>query len=120
MSKQIFKKLIDSAILFDLLEKICIKKEDHYVIDHNAYKKMKFHNLLQPFLNKLEEYYHESKKYYILRDCTYNSFTNIIRQICKFINIAYTSQIHYNHSTYFIHYIIYFPKENDNLYSNGK
>lgn len=120
MSKQIFKKSIPSSILFDLLEKICIKKEDHYIIDHNAYKKMKFHELLSPFLNELQEYYHQSKKYYIDRDCTYNSFTNIIRQICKFNNILFTSQIYYNHSTYFIHYIIYFPKQDDKANSNEK
>ena len=113
MSKQIFRKSIPSSILFDLLEKICIKKDDHYIIDNNAYKKMKFHELLQPFLIQLQEYYHESKKYYIDRDCTYNSFTNIIRQICKFNNILFTSQIFYNHSTYFIHYIIYFSREED-------
>ena len=113
MSKQIFKKSISSSVLFDLLEKICIKKEDHYIIDNNSYKKMKFHELLLPFLHKLQDYYHESKKYYIERECTYNSFTNIIRQICKFNNIPFTSQIYYNQSTYFINYIIYFPKEKE-------
>ena len=111
MSKQIFKKSIPSSVLFDLLEQICIKKEDHFIIDQNAYKKMKFHNLHIPFLQTLSEYYHQSKKYYIDREFTYNSFTNIIRQICKFNNIAFTSQICYNHSTYFINFIVFFPKE---------
>jgi len=111
MSKQIFKKSIPPSVLFDLLENISMKNQDHYIIDHNAYKKMKFHNLHIPFLETLSEYYHESKKYYIDRELTYNSFTNIVRQICKFNNIAFISQILYNHSTYFIKFFIYFPKE---------
>jgi len=115
MSKQIFKKSIPSSILFDLLENICIKNDDHYIIDQNSYKKMKFHNLHAPFLETLHEYYHESKKYYIDREFSYNSFTNLVRQICKFNNIAFTSQIYYNHSTYFIQYFIYFPKEEQKI-----
>uniref|UniRef100_A0A6C0I0Y3 Uncharacterized protein n=1 Tax=viral metagenome TaxID=1070528 RepID=A0A6C0I0Y3_9ZZZZ len=111
MSKQIFKKPIESSHLFDILEQTCIKNDDHYIIDINAYKKIKFHNLHINFLESISEYYHTSKKYYIEREFTYNSFTNIVRQICKFNNIRFTSNICYNHSTYYIHYIIYFIKD---------
>ena len=38
---------------------------------------------------------------------TYNSFTTIIRQICKYNQITYTSQIKYDKSTYEIVYYIY-------------
>ena len=93
MSKQIFKTPIEPSFLFNLLEQICVKNDDHYIIDLNAYKKMKFHNLHIPFLTSLSECYHVSKRYYIDREFTYNSFTNMVRQICKFINISFHSQI---------------------------
>ena len=107
MSKQIFKTGIPPEILYDLLEQICIKTESYYIVDIVAYKKMKFHNLHEAFLNTIIEYYHYSKKFYVEREFTYNSFTNIVRQICKLNNIMFTSQIKYNESKYNIDFFIY-------------
>ena len=36
-------------------------------------------------------YYHNSKKKYLERKLTYNSFTTVLRQICNFNNITYTT-----------------------------
>jgi hypothetical protein len=60
------------------------------------------------FLEKVIEYYHSSKKFYVEREFKYNSFTNIIRQICKANNITFTSQIKYNESKYNIDYFVYY------------
>jgi len=110
MSKQIFKVGIPPETLFDLLEQICVKTETYYIVDHSAYKKMKFHNLHEPFLKTIIEYYHYSKKFYVEREFTYNSFTNIIRQICRVNNITFTSDIKYNGSKYHIDYFVYSQK----------
>ena len=56
MSKQIFKTGIPPDILFDLLEQICVKTETYYIVDHSAYKKMKFHNLHESFLKSIIDY----------------------------------------------------------------
>ena len=105
---QIFKREIPKNILFDLLEKICLKTDNYYFIDMAAYNKMLFLELKQPFIDSLMEYYYLSKRFYLERPFTYNSFTNIIRQICKHGNILFNSEIKYSHSNYCIHFFIYF------------
>ena len=108
MLKQIFKKNVPTEQLFLLLEKVCLKTEKYYLIDLNAFKKMVFHKLHEPFLESLYEYYHVSKQFYLTREFTYNSFTNILRQICKSNAVMFTSNIKYNESKYNIDYFIYF------------
>ena len=90
--------------MIDLLEKICAKTDSTYLIDMNAYRKMLYYELHKPFCEILTEYYHISKRYYLTREMTYNTFTNIVRQICKNNNIMFTSQIKYNESKYNIDY----------------
>lgn len=108
MTKQIFRNVVPIHILFDLLEKICLKTDKYYLVDMNAFKKLIYNGLYGPFCNDILEYYHASKQFYVTRKMTYNSFTNLIRQICKTNNIMFTSQIKYNESKYNIDYLIYF------------
>ena len=108
MLDQIFKKEIPNNILFDLLEKICLKTDKYYFLDINAYKKMLFMELHQNFFDALYEYYHLSKKFYLERECAYTPFTNIVRQVCKHSDIKIESEIKYNHSQYYINFFIYY------------
>jgi hypothetical protein len=108
MVSQLFKKTVPNEVLFELLDKICIKTEKFYLIDINAYKKLLFYNYHTEFCNAMKEYYFAGKQFYIERKMTYNSFTNVIRQICKNSNIMYTSQTKYNESKYNIDYLIFF------------
>jgi len=107
MKKQIFKTGVPPEILYNLLEKISLKTDKYYIVDFVAYKKMRFHNLHEPFLKTIIDYYHYSKRFYIERDFTYNSFTNIVRQICRVNDITFTSEIKYNDSKYHIDYFVY-------------
>ena len=108
MQSQIFKKPVPIKILFDLLDTICLKTNKYYLIDENAYKNILFNELHTKLFEELTEYYFLSKQFYINRKMSYNSFTNIIRQICKNNNVMFTSQIKYNESKYIIEYLIYF------------
>jgi len=108
MSSQIFRKPVPKEMLFELLEKICVKNDKYYLIDMNAYRKLVFYNYQTDFCDSLKEYYNLSKLFYIERKMVYNSFTNIVRQICKINNIMFTSQIKYNESKYNIDFFIYF------------
>jgi len=66
MSHQIFKDDIPNSILYSLLNAICSTKNDKYfLVDKIAFKKAQFNKELQPFLDSLDKYYHESKKFYI-------------------------------------------------------
>jgi len=108
MTSQIFKNNIPNSMLFELLDKICFKTDKYYLIDMNAYRKLMFHNYNIGFCEKLKDYYNLSKLFYLERKMVYNSFTNIVRQICKLNNIMFTSQIKYNESKYNIDFFVYF------------
>lgn len=108
MLKQIFKENVPINIIFNLLEKICLKTDRYYLIDNNAFKKLLYNNFQIDFLENITNYYQDSKRFYVTRKFNYNSFVNIIRQICKSNDIMFTSKIKYNESKYNIDYFIYF------------
>ena len=107
MSTQIFKKNLPNEKLFQLLDSICLKNEKHYILNVESFKKGIFKESIQQFLNNCTEYYHLSKRKYLEKKLTYNSFVTVIRQICNFNKITYTSKIKYDKSTYSIVYYIY-------------
>lgn len=108
MSNQIFKKNVPNELLFTLLNSICSKNDKYYVFNNEAFKRGVFQESIQPFLTDCNKYYHISKKKYLERKLTYNTFTTVLRQICNFNSITYTSQIKYDKSNYDIIYYIYF------------
>ena len=108
MSTQIFKNQIPNNIFFDLLDKICLKNEKHYTFNIYSFKKGIYSQDIQKFIDLCVPYYHISKRKYLERKLTHNSFTTILRQICNFNKITYTSQIKYDKSRYDIIYYIYY------------
>ena len=108
MNSQIFKESVPLNILYNLLDKIALKKDNHYLIDMNAYKKMIYNEHHIDFCNTLKDFYHQGKHFYLERKMSYNSFTTIIRQICKQEAVMFTSKINYNKSKYNIDYTIFY------------
>jgi len=107
MSTQIFKKDIPNELLFNILDNICMKNEKHYILNSDSFKKGVFNTSIPEFIELCKPYYHNSKKKYLEKKLTYNSFITIVRQICNYNKLTYTSQIKYNKSSYDIVYIIY-------------
>ena len=105
---QIFKSKIPTDILFKLLDNIATKDEKKYIVDNNSYKKGILNNSIDEFLENCKPYYFLSKKKYLEKKITYNSLITVIRQICNYNEIKYTSQIKYDKSKYSILYFIYF------------
>ena len=108
MSKQIFKNQIPNETIFQLLDSISLKNEKHYVFNIESFKKGIFKEIIQKFIADCTPYYHLSKRNYLERKLSYNSFMTILRQICNYNKITYTSKIKYDKSTYCIDYYIYF------------
>jgi NADPH-dependent glutamate synthase beta subunit-like oxidoreductase len=108
MLNQLFKKKIPSEILVALLESICIKTEKYYLVNHDVYKKGIFTNKIPEFMSSIREYYYLSKQKYVDKKLSYNSFTTVLRQICKHNHLTFGSQIKYDKSNYDIHYYVYF------------
>ncbi len=108
MSTQIFKNIIPPEKLFKLFDSLCVKNDKHYFFDSTSFKKGLFTEEINKFLEECKPYYHLSKRKYLEKKLTYNSFTTVLRQICNSNQIVYTSQIKYDKSDYEIIYYIYF------------
>ena len=108
MSNQIFKKFVPNELLFNLLEKLCIKSNKYYHFNNDSFKKGMFSQDIFNFFELCKPYYHISKQKYVEKKITYNSFVTVLRQICNHNKIIYTSQIKYDKSNYTIIYYIYF------------
>lgn len=106
MRPQLFKKIVPLGYLFALLDKICNKGLDYYIIDENVYKIMLFNDYNIAFLGEILPYYHTSKQYFVTREFTYSSFANLVRQICNSNHYEIIGMKQYNHSSYSIRYII--------------
>ena len=106
--KYLFRAHIPIEILYDVLEKICIKKDKYYIIDFNAFRLLQFHNLFSDFAETIKPAYKPSKQKYVSRQLTYNSFVTIVRHICRINGIPYETKFNYQHSLYNIDYYIYY------------
>ena len=95
-------------VLILLLDAIAIKKEKGYIINNTVYKRGLLNDQITNFIHECRPYYYSSKLNYLDRKLTYNTFMTVIRQICNFNKITYTSQIKYDKSTYDIVYYLYF------------
>ena len=108
MFSQIFKSEVPKDALFNFLDNICIKNEKNYILNSMAFKKGLFNESIVEFFKSIYQHYHNSKKKYLDKKLTYNSFITVIRQICNNLKITYTSQVKYDKSVYDIIYYIYF------------
>ena len=108
MTHKIFKTKFPNDVFFSHLHHFSFKMDKCYMINHESYKKGMYNEKMQSFLDELKPYYHLSKQKYVDKKMTYNSFTTILRQICKNNHIHFTSQIKYDKSNYDIFYYIYF------------
>ena len=107
MPSQIFKNPVPNELLIQLFDENAVKNDTCYIINNCVYKKGIFNNSIPQFLVDCRPYYHISKRDYIDRKLTYKSFNTIIRQICNFNKITYTTEIKYDKSIYDIVYNIH-------------
>ena len=111
MKSQLFKSEVPIHLLQELLINICERNEkvlEEYVVNMVSFKKGMYLNLIAKFFQTLIPYYFDSKKKYVEKqNITYNSFTTVLRQLCNFHHIVYTSEIKYYKSNYTIVYKIH-------------
>ena len=111
---QLFKHKINKDMIIHFILKYCqTEKKNEYLFNTIAYKKMIYDNALENIVEELKKCYHKSKLFYIERDMTYKNFLTILRQVCKYLNISYDSNIVYNKSKYTINYTIFLDNHID-------
>ena len=106
MSSQLFKDNVPNDILLTFL-KSCT--DTYFVFGKDSYKKGCINGSVDIFLTRLREYYFPSKHYYVTRKMSYKNIITVIRQVCNFSNIEYSSRIVYDNSSYSIIYYICLP-----------
>lgn len=86
--------------------------ENNYVMmNPNHFKRAKYSETLKEFLDKLEPYYHTSKKKYINRDMNYMQFITVLRQISHMNGVFFEYKIKYTNSKHYMEYYFFFePK----------
>jgi len=110
MSSQIFKQKFSSSILFEFLDGVC-KNNSPYILNKETFKIITLNeNVLDKFISDIEPYYYNSKKHYLKKPMTLNNLFTIVRQICNYLKIKYTSEIKYFKSKYEIVYYIFTDK----------
>jgi hypothetical protein len=108
MTSQIFKNNIPNKVFYELIDEICLKNQKYYTFNFESYKKGIYKEVIDKFIENCKPFYHISKRKYLEKKITYNSFITIMRQICNYNKITYTSKIIYDKSTYHIEYYIYY------------
>lgn len=105
---QVFKYEVPCNIFIDLLNEICEVNEGIYVFHEICFRRANFkENIVNHYLNILQKYYHASKIDYIKRGTTFKGLSTILRQLCKYYNIKFTSNVKYMFSKYSIIYNIF-------------
>lgn len=111
MSSQIFKNPVPLSVFTDFLDKNGQKQANKYIFSKTSFKKAQLEETVQPFLDSIKACYFPSKQFYVTRDATYKGLITIIRQICKYHHIPFSSQIKYSQSKYEIIYTIFLPAQ---------
>ena len=109
MSSQIFKTPVPKNAFYSFLESCATKKTNYYLFSKVIFKSAQYQELIEPFLTTIKEHYYPSKQKYVLRKMNYKNFVTILRQICKYHHIPFTSHIKYSKSKYEIIYTIFIP-----------
>jgi hypothetical protein len=106
MDSQIFKSRPNPCIFKTLLDNICDRENNRYIINNASFKKGIMFNHITEYCSNVEDNYYESKKFYIRRKMTFKYFITVIRQMCRVNDIGYETVTKYNKSTYEIMYLI--------------
>lgn len=108
---QIFQNKYEKEHFYEFLNKYCELEKDKLIFCKASLKRAKIDKAIVPFCEYLKKFYFPSKHFYLERDPVYKHIATIIRQICKYLHIPYTSRIKYSKSKYEIIYVIYQVKE---------
>ncbi len=90
-------------------------EQDYVLININHFKRAQYSERLKEFLEKVEPYYHNSKKNYITRpNLNYMNFITILRQISHMNGVFFDYKIKYTNSKHYIEYYFYIHKIESN------
>lgn len=102
----VFKEEVPKEILYHFLKIHCKLENNFYILDKLVYKKYEYYNQINILKDSIIDKYKNKKKFYLLRENSYNNLLTIIRHLCKKNNINYKCKIKYDKNKYCIIYYI--------------
>jgi hypothetical protein len=103
-----FFKAIPPQMLFDVLEQVCVKREEYYIFNMLAFRSLQYRNLYPEFASKILPYYRPHYQEFVTRPLSYSSFVVILRHICRMNNIRFDTKANYGAPCYNIDYYVYY------------
>lgn len=110
MTSQIFKTQPSIETFHKFIQENSTFSNNKYMFSKTSFKKAQLKNEIDPFIENVKNNYYSSKKFYTDRTMNYKNLITIIRQICRFHHIPFTSNIKYSNSKYEITYNIIIPE----------
>ena len=107
MPCQLVKRSIPPYMLLTFLDMYATKTPFGYIFNKESYKRASLKGGITRFCTRLLPFYHTSKSKYLTRTQSFVNFSTIVRQLCRHLNIGYTSSIKYQRTSYSISYHIY-------------
>ena len=104
---QLIQHKYEKEPFYEFLNKYCDVEKNNLIFNKSALKRAKIDNGVAPFFKDLTNYYFPSKHFYLEREPLYKNVATVVRQLCKYLHIPFTSRIKYSKSKYEIVYIIY-------------
>lgn len=111
MVQKIFKGDFSHEILFKFLELYCEKIGKCYIFSQTAFEFAKKKGDVDKFCQTIRPFYYSSKLKYVDKVQKFTSFMTVIRQVCRYHQVGYTSKIKYIKSYYEIIYYIQKPEK---------
>ncbi len=114
VKNQILKRPVE--FFNEYLEKFGTLEKNYILINPNHYKRAEYSDLLKEFRERVEPYYHISKKHYVTReDMNYMHFITILRQISHMNGVFFEYKIKYTNSKHYMEYYFYLDGEPKSL-----
>ena len=120
---QILKRPVE--FFNEYLELFGTLEQDYSLININHFKRAQYGEKLKEFLERVEPYYHNSKKNYVTRPkMSYMNFITVLRQISHMNGVFFDYKIKYTNSKHYIEYYFYIhrkdTKSNSDVVSDPK
>jgi hypothetical protein len=102
---QVIKPGLSIQVLYNLVG--VYVSTNKLFVTNTLYKKLVANNTCAIFLQTITPFYHKSKQFYCTRTMTYKRWLTILRQLCQYFKLSYTSKIQYYNSTYETNLLIF-------------
>ena len=114
MRSQIFHTPPPKEVLIEFIQKYGECQANLHVFTNSAYKKAKYEEAIQPFIDSVKNFYYNSKRKYTDRQMTFKYFSNVLRQNCRYHGIVFYSKIKYRKSKHETDYYIILSDTTEN------